>query len=134
MNAGRVASVSSVMPINTATHSLRSRLALMVGIVLALALVLGACSSSSKGAASSSTADITVHDFAFVSTAVKAGATVTVHNNGPSTHSVTADNGEFNIASIDPNKDATFTAPTKPGTYKFHCNFHPQMHGTLTVQ
>ena len=30
-------------------------------------------------------------------------------------------------------KTATFTAPAKAGTYKFHCNIHSQMHGTLTV-
>lgn len=111
----------------------RSRLALLIAFVLALTLVGAACSSSSKGAVSN--ADIVVHDFAFVTKPVTAGATVTVHSNGPSTHSVTSDDGtSFNISSIDSGKDATFTAPTKAGTYKFHCNFHTTMHGTLTVQ
>ena len=117
----------------TATRSRsRSRLALLVGVVLALALVLGACSSSSKGGAASN-ADITVHDFGFATKTVAPGATVTVHNNGPSTHTVSADNGSFDLT-IDSGKDATFTAPAKAGTYKFHCNIHPQMHGVLTVQ
>ena len=29
---------------------------------------------------------------------------------------------------------ATLTAPTKPGMYAFHCNYHAQMHATLTVE
>ena len=65
---------------------------------------------------------------------VKAGATVTVDNKDSITHTVTADNGEFNTGDISGGKTVTFTAPTKPGTYKFHCNIHAFMHGTLTVQ
>jgi plastocyanin len=121
------------MTINTGTRTLRSRLALLAGVVLTLALVLGACSSSSKSTASS--ADITIKDFAFTTKAVKAGATVTVHNNGPSKHTVTSDDGTSFDVSVDSGKDATFTAPAKTGTYKFHCNIHPTlMKATLTVQ
>jgi hypothetical protein len=28
----------------------------------------------------------------------------------------------------------SFTAPTTPGTYPFHCKYHANMHGLLTVQ
>lgn len=28
----------------------------------------------------------------------------------------------------------TFTAPTTPGSYAYHCTFHPGMHGTLVVK
>ena len=63
-----------------------------------------------------------MQDLKFTVTApVKAGATVT------------ADDGSFNI-SIGPGKTATFTAPSAAGDYKFHCNIHSQMTGTLTVQ
>ncbi len=120
---------------NLLPRSRRSRLALMAGIVFALALVLGACSSSSKSTGSPSTGSttgVTIKDLAFTTTPVKAGATVTVANNDNVTHTVTSDDaGKFNV-SIDPGKTATFTAPAA-GTYKFHCNIHSQMHGTLTV-
>jgi plastocyanin len=118
----------------TETRPRRTRLALVLAVVLALT-VLAACSSSSTSSTSgSTTAAITVKDFAFSTTPVKAGATVTVHNDGPSTHTVTADTtGGFNVT-IDSGKDATFTAPSTAGTYKFHCNIHPFMKGTLTVQ
>jgi plastocyanin len=125
------------MPSNTATRSSRSRFAFVILVVAALALSLAACSSSSKGSSGGSggsgSAQITVQDFQFTTKPVTAGAKVTVHNNGPSTHSVTADAGGFDVT-INSGADATFTAPSKAGTYKFHCKFHSQMHGTLTVQ
>ena len=108
----------------------------MIGIVFALALVLGACSSSSKSTgspSSGSTTGVTIKDLAFTTTPVKAGATVTVANNDNVTHTVTSDDGKSFNVSIDPGKTATFTAPAA-GSYKFHCNIHSQMHGTLTVQ
>src|SRR5262245_31619557 len=112
----------------------RRILVLVLGSLLALGLA--ACSSSSKSSngSSSSGADITIQDFNFGGAmAVKAGATVTVKNNGPSTHTVTADNGEFNTGNVDAGKTVTFTAPSKPGEYKFHCNIHPTMTATLHV-
>jgi plastocyanin len=100
--------------------------------VLALALGLAACSSSSKS--SSGSADITISGTAFSDVKpVKAGATVTVKNEDGFAHTVTADNGEFNTNNIDGGKTVTFTAPSTPGSYKFHCNIHSSMHGTLTV-
>jgi plastocyanin len=110
----------------------------------ALAVGLAACGSSSKNsssgsgttAASSASAapdTITAHDFALTSISVKAGATVTFKNDGPSTHTLTADAGEFDTGSVNAGSTKTFTAPTKAGTYKFHCSIHPSMTGTLTV-
>jgi plastocyanin len=34
---------------------------------------------------------------------------------------------------VDPGTTTTFTAPTTPGAYKFHCNIHTYMMGTLNV-
>jgi plastocyanin len=120
------------METNMTIRSPRSRLALLATFLLALALVGAACSSSSKSSASN--ADIAVHDFAFVTQPVAAGATVTIHNDGPSTHTVTSDDGTTFNVTVDAGNDATFTAPAKAGTYRFHCSIHPQMHGTLTVR
>ena len=103
-----------------------------------LAIGLAACGSSSKSstpAAASTTAQITIDSgFTFHTTTVKAGSTVTVKNESTSQHTVTADDssGGFNVT-IDAGKTATFTAPATAGTYKFHCNIHNFMKGTLTV-
>ena len=65
-------------------------------------------------------------------TSVSPGATVTVHNLDGLAHTVTADGGDFD--SPAPAGNSSFTAPTKPGSYPFHCSIHPEMHGTLVVK
>src|SRR6476469_1388812 len=93
-----------------------------LAICCAAALGLAACSSSSsKGSSSTSNAAITIKDLKFTVSSVKAGSEVSVKNSDGFGHTITADNGEFNV-SVDGNGHATFKAPTKPGTYKFHCN------------
>jgi plastocyanin len=47
---------------------------------------------------------------------------------------VTSDDGKSFNVTVAAGGTATFTAPTKPGTYPFHCSVHPQMHGTLVVK
>src|SRR5262249_44737406 len=113
-----------------------------------IAVALAACGSSSKSSgstnsggtsasaspASSSAAGITISNESFASTPVKAGSTVTIKNMDQIEHTVTSDDGtSFNV-DMPGGQTKTFTAPTKPGTYKFHCNIHSFMHGTLTVQ
>ncbi len=129
MNETAAAPVLQTVPCEPRPRLRFARLAVVVAVVLALT-ALAACSSSGGG---SSSGDITVKDLKFTTAPVKAGATVTVKNNDDVQHTVTADNGGFDVT-IDPGKTATFTAPSKTGEYNFHCKIHSQMHGTLTVQ
>jgi len=68
---------------------------------------------------------------------VKPGAMITVMNQDPVAHTVTAQSGAGGIAfdsgTINGNASGTFTAPATPGTYPYICIFHAQMHGILTV-
>lgn len=84
---------------------------------------------------STSVVSITIKNFAYTMTgSVKPGSRVKVTNQDSVTHTVTADSGgAFNVT-VQPGTTATFTAPSKPGSYKFHCTFHANMHGTLTVR
>jgi plastocyanin len=77
---------------------------------------------------------ITIKNFTFSGpSSVTPGASVMVTNQDPEAHTITADTaGGFNIK-IDPGKSVTFTAPSKPGNYPYHCTFHSNMHGTLSV-
>jgi plastocyanin len=92
-------------------------------------------SAASATSAKAAEATITITDFTFKSPpSVSPGATIAVQNADPSKHSVTADTGDaFNVV-IPSGESATFTAPTAPGTYDYHCAYHPMMHGQLIVK
>jgi plastocyanin len=79
-------------------------------------------------------ATVIIEDFAFDGPAsVAPGATVTVKNEDAEAHTLTAEGaGGFDVT-IDPGASATFTAPTKAGSYPYHCTYHSNMHGTLIV-
>ena len=97
-------------------------------------------SAASSNAAASATATaagpkISIADMKFSAPlTVTPGATVTVVNSDSVEHTVTADSGNAFNAEVGDNGTATFTAPTQPGTYAYHCTYHPMMHGQLIVQ
>lgn len=96
----------------------------------------GASGTPSGGsAAATSAAVLTIRDFSYgPPLVVAAGAAVTVTNLDGAEHTVTADDGPAFDVDVKGSGTATFTAPSTPGTYAFHCTFHPGMHGTLTVK
>jgi plastocyanin len=94
----------------------------------------GSSSSSSSSDAGSSASTITIKDFAFTTPAsVSPGTTITVDNKDGTAHTVSSDDGKAFDDAAAPGT-STFTAPSTPGSYPFHCNIHPEMHGTLVVK
>jgi plastocyanin len=66
---------------------------------------------------------------------VSPGQELTIVNKDEQNHTVTADeNNLFDIVVSGGGGTMSFTAPTTPGTYPFHCKYHANMHGVLTVQ
>ncbi|WP_411374991.1 cupredoxin domain-containing protein [Arthrobacter sp. MPF02] len=65
---------------------------------------------------------------------VSPGAEITVINEDTEPHTVTADTGDAFDVTIKGGDTTTFNAPTEPGTYTYHCIFHGNMKGTLTVK
>jgi plastocyanin len=92
--------------------------------------------TATGGPAASAAASITIKDFAYgTPITVSPGATVTVTNQDSARHTVTADEGSaFDVDVQGSGGTGTFTAPSRPGTYAYHCRFHPGMQGTLTVK
>ena len=64
---------------------------------------------------------------------VDAGTTITWTNTGAVAHTVTADDGvSFDSGNLDP--QATFSLSlSSPGTFTYHCSYHPWMTGSFTV-
>ncbi|MBT2566242.1 cupredoxin domain-containing protein [Arthrobacter sp. ISL-85] len=96
---------------------------------------MGATMGASNGAAAMA-AETTIHIKSFAYTgpdSVPAGSMVTVMNMDTEAHTLTADDGSFD-AVVKPGTSTTFTAPSKPGTYSYHCTYHSNMKGTLTVK
>ena len=120
---------------------------LSVSAVLVVAGTLTACGSSSSsksGGAGSTTApaaagpvtQLGVHDFAFDPDALdlKSGvATITITNSGSAEHNLTIEGLKVN-KDVKPGTTVSVNLTAKPGTYKFHCEYHPtQMKGTVAV-
>jgi plastocyanin len=77
---------------------------------------------------------ITISGFGFSKLTVAPGAQITVQNNDAAEHTVTSNTPDVFNVEVGGRSKATFTAPSQPGSYPFHCAYHSSMHGTLTVQ
>ena len=94
-----------------------------------------------EGTSNAAAADggtITIKDFKYGEPlTVAPGARIEVANQDTARHDVVSDTGEFKTPLLGQGEKATFTAPTRPGTYKFSCSIHPGSMsgiGTLIVQ
>ena len=82
-----------------------------------------------RGAA---TLAVTIKNFAFmIPGPVKAGRKITVRNDDSEIHTFTLDGR--NPLSVPGHSTATRTAPTQPGKHQVTCDYHGDMHATLTV-
>jgi len=90
--------------------------------------------TSGSVSASASGTKVTINNFAFgpLTLKVKVGQKVTWTDAQMGIkHTVTADSGAFNHL-LTPGTSYSFTF-MKAGTYAYHCNIHPTMHGTVVV-
>ena len=78
---------------------------------------------------------ITAKDFQFSEApTVAAGSEVTFVNEDTAPHTLTADDDAFDSGNVAAGEKGSITAPGEPGEYAFHCEIHPSMTGTLTVE
>ncbi|MFZ5852227.1 MAG: cupredoxin domain-containing protein [Actinomycetota bacterium] len=78
---------------------------------------------------------VTIKGFRFTGTlTVAPGATVRVVNEDSAAHTVTAADGSFTSGTVaGSGGTGSFAAPSRPGTYRIGCDFHPSMSGELVV-
>ena len=86
-----------------------------------------------KAKASATKVDIKDFDYSPKSLTVKIGAKVTWTNRDEANHTVTFDTGaKQSLGNQGKGKAVSFSFK-KAGTFAYHCDFHPNMHGTVVV-
>jgi plastocyanin len=141
-------------------HRIRP-LASVLALTCALGLGLGACGGGDDdddaggGSSTTSTASTTTEaapsssepagpvegdavtianfDFGPNQLAVSPGTTVTWTNDDPTSHTATADDGQFDTGSLAPGDSGEFTFD-EAGTFAYHCEIHPSMTASVVVE
>ena len=120
----------------------RAKLCVLIGLLALLPACGGDGGGDAGGDASEATgaseaaggaASMVIADFTFGEVTAPAGSDVTVTNEDGTTHTVTADDGSFDVE-VAASASGTFTAPGEAGDYPIMCKIHPDMKGTVTVE
>jgi len=93
-------------------------------------------SNSSSDNKAVATTSVAIADMAYspATITVKKGATVTWKNQDAVAHTVTADDSSLSMDSGSVAQGGTFKFTfSQAGTFKYHCTFHSNMHGTVIV-
>ncbi len=118
------------------TQTGRQKLALLLSVAafaLALAGLGGTAASAGGTARASRAAGVDIANFAFhpPTLRIAKGTTVTFTNSSKVTHTATRD-GAFNTGRIKPGESVSVRFKQK-GTFAYHCEIHPLMHGKIIV-
>lgn len=105
----------------------------VVACALAVAGLSGAATAAGGTAAASRAAAVGINHFAFhpPTLTVAKGATVTFSNSSKVTHTATR-RGAFDTGRIKPGESVAVRFKQK-GTFAYHCEIHPFMHGKIIV-
>lgn len=99
-------------------------------------LFFSSCSKSDTNSTPSPSSNgntIDITGMSFPSTTVKKGSTVVWNNKDGIAHTVTSDDGtSFDSQTLASGATFSYVANTV-GSFSYHCNFHSNMKGTLTV-
>lgn len=111
-------------------RQLRSRTIRALGGAVVGAVILGG------GTAVAASQFVTIAGLAFSPQAVtvSVGETVTWTNNDTQIHTATADDGSWNAGNIAGGGGIGAVVFSVAGTFPYHCEIHPQMTGTVTVE
>jgi plastocyanin len=95
----------------------------------------GTTAADDTGDEATGDATVVAQDFSFtVPDSVAVGATVTFDNQDSAPHTMTADDDAFDSGNVTGGSQGEVTAPSEAGDYAFHCEIHPNMTATLTVE
>jgi plastocyanin len=103
-----------------------------LGAALAAAGLLAALAAVPASAADE---DVAISGFSYSpgTVTITVGDSVTWTNSDAQAHTASADDGSFDTSSIGNGDSATIEFSTA-GSYPYHCEFHPDMAGTVVVE
>lgn len=120
----------------TTSWNWKGRWAFILVTALATFLLIAGDKGSASGASAiaSGAKSVDINHFAFhpPTLRVKRGARVAFVNSSNVTHTATRA-GSFNTGHIKPGTSVTIRF-THKGTFSYHCNIHPFMHGKIVVE
>jgi len=95
----------------------------------------GEATPAADGDAAAGGSAVEIKDFAFAPAEldIAVGTTVTWTNDDTAPHTATQDGGGFQSGKLDQSASYSFTFDTA-GTFEYHCEYHPNMHGTIVVK
>lgn len=102
-----------------------------VSILAILSLTLAACGGSDSGG---NAQNMAISGFAFASQnlTISQGDSIIFENQDSAPHTVTADDGSFD-ANVGAGATSEIVFDTA-GTFTYHCDIHPSMTATVTVE
>jgi plastocyanin len=102
-------------------------------VVLGLLLIGMRGAGTAVGASASKSATVDINNFAFhpPTLTIARGSQVTFSNSSKVTHTATR-GGAFDTGLIKPGKSVSVRFKQQ-GTFAYHCEIHPQMHGKIVV-
>ncbi len=105
-----------------------------IAFAAALALLLSGLVVVGTAPRVSADVGVTIQNFAFMPTplTIPVGTTVTWTNRDSAPHTATSDSGVWDSGTLSTGKSFTFTF-NQAGTFAYHCNIHPNMHGSIVV-
>jgi plastocyanin len=121
-----------------ASSKSRQRWQLTAAVALVFALMLVGVHSTGASAGETATvskvATVDIHNFAFhpPTLTIAKGGKVNFSNSSKVTHTATR-NGAFDTGRIAPGKSVSVRFKQK-GTFAYHCEIHPEMHGKIVVE
>lgn len=118
----------------TVSSNWRARWAFALVLAAAAVLLIASGRGFASGATASGAKSVDINHFAFhpPTLTVKRGAKVAFVNSSNVTHTATRA-GSFNTGHIKPGTTKVIRFETK-GTFAYHCNIHPFMHGKIVVE
>jgi plastocyanin len=94
----------------------------------------GSSTTAAESGGGGGDATLEISSIQYSDVSAPAGGTLEIDNSSGAPHTFTSDDDSFDSVDVASDGATDAQVPSEPGTYPFHCEIHPSMQATLTVQ